>query len=96
MPRLVLQLRYPQVGLVTRESDGTPLRVVVLRSRVLAAQATDALGSAPPGGAAEAAAAAAAAAGGEALPRWYTVTLELTPQRWAGPGLLGCHVVPVR
>ena len=23
------------------------------------------------------------------------ISLALTPQRWSGPGLLGCHIVPL-
>lgn len=42
------------------------------------------------------AAAAGGAAGGDAAAGAAgAVELTLTPQRWAGPGLLGCHVVPV-
>lgn len=75
------------VAAAVRAGEGTPLGLVVRRAAAAVDgdyRDADAGGSA--GGGPSAAAAAAAT---------VDVALTLTPARWAGQGLLGCHVVPL-
>lgn len=70
-----------EVGAATRSSEGKPMRVVVLRQDNTSKSAA----SAP---------AAPTAPTSPSVSGIVAVAVMLTPERWPGPGLLGCHVIP--